>query len=224
MPALLEARDLWKSYDGAAHVLQDVRLNLDAGEGVVVWGRNGSGKTTLLNLLGGLDWPDRGSILLRGRDLVGLTPRQQAAVRLHEVGFVFQAHNLLEELTVRQNVQLPLRLRRAPNMAERGQELLRQFGLEGLADRRPPALSMGERQKTAVARALANEPDLLLADEPTASLDEESAPELLGVLEGLRQEGKSIVLASHDPLARTLSWPILRLRGGRLAPEGGGEG
>ena len=224
MPTLLEARDLWKSYDGAAHVLRDVHLNLDVGEGMVIWGRNGSGKTTLLNLLGGLDWPDRGSILLRGRDLAGLTPRQQAAVRLHEVGFVFQDHNLLEELTVRQNVQLPLRLRRAPNMAERGQELLRQFGLEGLADRRPPALSMGERQKTAVARALANEPDLLLADEPTASLDEESAPEMLGVLEGLRREGTSVILATHDPLSRTLSWPIQRLRAGRLAPERGREG
>ncbi len=224
MPPLLEARDLWKSYDGAAHVLKEVHFNLDAGEGMVVWGRNGSGKTTLLNLLGGLDWPDRGSILLRGRDLAGLTARQQAAVRLHEVGFVFQAHNLLEELTVRQNVQLPLRLRRAPNMAERGGELLRQFGLEGLADRRPPALSMGERQKTAVARALANEPDLLLADEPTASLDEESASELLGVLESLRHEGMSVILATHDPLSRALSWPVQRLRGGRLSPEGGREG
>ncbi|MFQ5919549.1 MAG: ABC transporter ATP-binding protein [Thermoplasmata archaeon] len=220
MSALLEARDVWKSYDGADYVLRDVRFELDAGEGMVVWGRNGSGKTTLLNLLGGLDRPDRGNILLRGRDLAGLRPREQAAVRLHEVGYVFQEHNLLEELTVRQNVELPLRLRHAPGLGARGRELLTRFGLESLAERRPAALSGGERQKVAVARALANEPDLLLADEPTASLDEETAPDLLDLLEGLRAEGKTVLLASHDPLARALSWPVRRLRRGRLgSPE-----
>ncbi|MFQ6012493.1 MAG: ABC transporter ATP-binding protein [Thermoplasmata archaeon] len=224
MPALLEARDLWKSYDGAAFVLQDVHLRVDTGEGMVVWGRNGSGKTTLLDLLGGLDWPDRGQILLRGRDLARLSPREQAAVRLDEVGFVFQDHNLLEELTVRQNVQLPLRLRRAPHTAARGEALLARFGLEALAERRPPALSTGERQKVAVARALANEPDLLLADEPTASLDEESARDLLHLLEELREDGRTIILASHDPLSRTLSWPVRRLQEGRLGRPGGGEG
>jgi ABC-type lipoprotein export system ATPase subunit len=224
VPALLEARDLWKSYDGVDYVLRDVHLRLGAGEGMVVWGRNGSGKTTLLNLLGGLDRPDRGEILLRGRDLAGLTPRARAEVRLHEIGFVFQEHNLLEELTVRQNVQLPLRLRRAHNMEARGEELLGRFGLEALADRRPPALSVGERQKVAVARALANEPDLLLADEPTASLDEETAPDLLDLFEGLRGEGKTVILASHDPLSRALPWPVRRLQGGRLRSEGEGEG
>ncbi|MFQ5908130.1 MAG: ABC transporter ATP-binding protein [Thermoplasmata archaeon] len=223
MPPLLEARDLWKTYDGAAFVLQEVHLELGAGEGMLVWGRNGSGKTTLLNLLGGLDWPDRGEILLRGRDLAGLSPREQAAVRLHEVGFVFQEHNLLEELTVKQNVQLPLRLLRAANMAARGRELLMRFGLASLAERRPPALSMGERQKVAVARALANDPVLLLADEPTSSLDEESARDLLDLFEGLRQEGRALILASHDPLSRSLSWPIGRLKKGRLRSEGVGE-
>jgi putative ABC transport system ATP-binding protein len=138
------------------------------------------------------------------------------------VGFVFQEHGLLEELTARQNIQLPLRLRRAPNLRERGEELLARFDLGALADRRPPALSMGERQKVAVARALANEPDLLLADEPTASLDEESAPELLHLLEELRQDGRSVLLASHDPLARKLGWPVRRLQGGRLGPKGEG--
>ncbi|MFQ5552693.1 MAG: ABC transporter ATP-binding protein [Thermoplasmata archaeon] len=224
MAALLEATDLWKSYDGAGYVLREVDLKLDSGEGMVLWGRNGSGKTTLLNLLGGLDWPDRGEILFRGRDLAGLTPREQAALRLNEVGFVFQDHNLLDELTVRQNVQLPLRLRRAPNMAERGEELLRRFGLMEMAQRRPPALSMGERQKTAVARALANEPAIILADEPTAALDEESAPDLLNLLGGLREDGRTVVLASHDPLARALAWKVRRLRDGRLGPEGRGEG
>jgi putative ABC transport system ATP-binding protein len=221
---LLEARDVWKSYDGADYVLRDIRLKLGAGQGMVVWGRNGSGKTTLLNLLGGLDWPDRGNILLRGRDLADLTPREQAAVRLHEVGFVFQEHNLLEELTVRQNVQLPLRLRRAARMVPRGEELMTRFGLESFAERRPAALSAGERQKVAVARALANEPDLLIADEPTASLDEESAPDLLALFEGLRDEGRTVILASHDPLARALAWPIQRLRSGRLGPDGEGTG
>lgn len=221
---LLEADGLWKSYDGSAYVLRDVQLELDAGEGIVVWGRNGSGKTTLLNLLGGLDWPNRGHVRLRGRDLAELSSRHRAAIRLHDVGFVFQDHNLLAEMTVRENVQLPLRLRRAPNMRERGDELLSRFGLQGLAGRRPPALSMGESQKVAVARALANEPAVLLADEPTASLDEESARDLLNLLGRLRHEGRAVVLASHDPLARELPWTVRRLQGGRLHAPGEGEG
>lgn len=224
MASLLTVEGLWKSYDGAAYVLQDVHFELGAGEGLVVWGRNGSGKTTLLNLLGSLDWPDRGRILLQGRDLATLSSRDQAKVRLHEVGFVFQDHNLLREMTVRQNVELPLRLRRHPRVSERGEELLARFGLTSLSHRRPGGLSTGERQKVAVARALANDPPLLLADEPTASLDAESAGDLIDLLERLRREGRTVVLASHDSLARKLPWSLRRLQGGRLMDPGGREG
>ncbi|MFQ5838515.1 MAG: ABC transporter ATP-binding protein [Thermoplasmata archaeon] len=215
---LLEARELWKSYDGHVQVLQGADLQLAEGEGILVWGRNGSGKTTLLNLLGCLDLPDEGSILLEGRDVTALSSRERARIRLRRIGFIFQDHNLLEELTVRQNVLLPMKLSRLPVAEERVDDLLSRFGLEELAGRRPGGISMGESQKAAIARALANRPSLLLADEPTASLDEDSAQDLLGLLEGLRRGGRAVVLASHDPLAMEMGWRRLKLQGGRLRP------
>ncbi len=217
-PPILETRDLWKSYDGRRQVLKGVDLTVDLGEGTVLWGRNGSGKTTLLNILGCIDVPDKGSVLLDGRDVASLSSSNRARVRLSEIGFIFQEHNLLEELTVRQNVLLPLKLSRSPGAEERVEALLRRLDLENLGGRRPREISVGEAQRVAVARALANRPPLLLADEPTASLDEESAEALLRLLEGLRKEGRAVVLASHDSLAKKLTWRKLRIRDGRLHP------
>lgn len=196
--------------------MRGITLEVDAGEGVLIWGRNGSGKTTLLNLLGCLDVPDRGSILLSGGEVSRLRRNERAKVRLHSIGFIFQDHNLLEELTVLQNVLLPMKLGRLPDADTRAQELLERFGLAELAYRRPPELSMGESQKVAIARALANRPPLILADEPTASLDEDSAVGLLETLEKLRLEGRAVILASHDPLAKDLGWRTFRLHEGRL--------
>lgn len=215
---LLQAHSLWKSYDGHLQVLRGIELAVDRGEGTLVWGRNGSGKTTLLNLLGCLDLPDSGSILLDGQEITTLSSSGRARVRLNQIGFIFQEHNLLEELTVRQNILLPMRLSRSPEAEERVDRLLERFGLEDLSERRPREISVGESQKVAVARALANRPRLLLADEPTASLDEESARDLLQLLEELRIEGRAILLASHDSLAMDLSWRKLGLLEGRLKP------
>ncbi len=219
MPPLLQARDLWKSYDGR-RVLTGVDFQAEAGHGVLVWGRNGSGKTTLLNLLGCLDRPDQGAVLLEGEDVTSLSGGARARLRLSRIGFIFQDHNLLEELTVRQNVLLPLKLRRAPEAEARVDELLARFGLTSLAERRPREISGGEGQKVAIARALANRPALVLADEPTASLDEESARDLLAVFRGLRREGRTVVLAAHDPLAQELGWPRWRLAHGTLGLAG----
>lgn len=218
-PDLLQATDLWKSYDGLSYVLRGVELHLEQGAGVLIWGRNGSGKTTLLNLLGCLDVPDRGQILLEGKEVTQARPRERALFRLHRIGFIFQDHNLLEELTIRQNVLLPLRLSRDTGAGERADELLQAFGLQPLAERRPMQVSMGERQKAAIARALANRPALILADEPSASLDEDSALELLDLLRDLQRDGTAVVLASHDPLARQLGWPMLELHRGKLTPR-----
>ncbi len=215
---VLEARDLWKSYDGVAQVLRGVALRLDAGSGTLVWGRNGSGKTTLLNLLGCLDLPDRGSILMEGHEVTKLSSKERSRLRLRRIGFIFQDHNLLEELNVRQNILLPMKLSRREDAEARAHELMGRFALVDLAERRPAEISMGESQKVAVARALSNEPHLLLADEPTASLDEESARDLLGLLDELRREGKTVLLASHDSLARDLAWDKRRLFEGRLVP------
>lgn len=215
---VLEAQDLWKSYDGVAQVLRGAALRLDAGSGTLVWGRNGSGKTTLLNLLGCLDLPDRGRILVEGREVTTLSPRERSRLRLKRMGFIFQDHNLLEELNVRQNILLPMKLNRRPDAEVRVNELMGRFGLEALAERRPPEISMGESQKVAVARALSNEPHLLLADEPTASLDEESARDLLVLLDELRLEGRTVLLASHDSLAKDLAWGKQRIVDGKLVP------
>ncbi len=168
---VLHAEHLRKTYDGVTDVLHDVNLEVGRGETVVVVGRNGSGKTTLLNLLGGMDAPTGGRVEINGRDLGRASEAELAKVRLHQIGFVFQTHNLIEDLTARQNVELPLRLA-GKRDAERIDQLLRSFELDGLASRRPAELSVGQSQRVAIARALANGPSVILADEPAAALDE----------------------------------------------------
>lgn len=215
---VLEFRSVWKTYDGVAFVLRDVDLAVEAGEAVAVLGDNGSGKTTLLNLAGALDAPTRGSVSVDGRDVAGMSEGDRAAARLRTVGFVFQDHNLVEDVTALENVMLPLRLARAGDAEGRAREALARFGLADLAARKPGELSTGQRQLVAVARAMANGPRLILADEPTAALD--AANEAL-VLEALRKAhgemGAAIVLAWHGPKP---GWPAraVVLRGGALAP------
>src|SRR5205809_327016 len=167
---VLAASGVWKSYDGRSVVLRDVNLEARAGEAVLIWGANGSGKTTLLSILGGLDIPTKGSVVLGGREIARLKESALAKVRLHDVGFVFQTHNLIDDLTVEENVALPLRLARKP-ADPRVRDLLEAFDLVRLTTRRPNEISVGEAQRVAVARALANGPKVILADEPTSALD-----------------------------------------------------
>src|SRR3989442_12825775 len=160
------ARDLWKSYDGRADVLCGVDLDVVASEAVLVFGPNGSGKLTLLSILGGLDVPSRGSVTIGGREISHLKESALAKIRLHDVGFVFQTHNLIDDLTVEENVALPLRLARKPSDV-RVADLLATFQLARLATRRPKEISVGEAQPVAVARALANGPKVILPPAPT---------------------------------------------------------
>jgi len=215
---ILVARDLWKSYDGRTDVLRGVSLQVTPGEAVLVWGENGSGKTTLLSLLGGLDTPNRGRIAIAGREIAGLKESALAKVRLLEVGFVFQTHHLIEDLSVQENIALPLRLAKRPADA-RVSELLEAFGLTKLASRRPGEISVGESQRVAVARALANGPKVLLADEPTASLDSKGTA---AVLEAFRLAqtsfGAAILVAAHDSEVRSLAASEYVLADGRLQP------
>ena len=217
---VLVARDLWKSYDGRTDVLRGAGLEVSGGEAVLVWGENGSGKTTLLSLLGGLDAPTRGHVVLGGREITGLKERALARVRLLEIGFVFQTHHLIEDLTVEENLALPLRLAKRP-ADTRARELLEAFGLQRLASRRPGAISVGESQRVAVARALANGPKVLLADEPSASLD---AKGTAAVLEAFRLAqtsfGAAEVVAAHDSEVRTLAATEYRLVDGLLRRTG----
>ncbi len=217
--AVLVARELWKSYDGRTDVLRGADLEVARGEAVLVWGENGSGKTTLLSILGGLDAPTRGRVELGGREITGLKERALARVRLLEIGFVFQTHHLLEDLTVEENVALPLRLARRPS-EPRVHELLEAFGLGKLAARRPGEISVGESQRAAVARALANGPRVLLADEPTASLDSKGTAAVLEAFRLARTSfGAAEVVAAHDAEVRGLASAEYVLAEGRLAPR-----
>lgn len=212
------AKDLWKSYDGTSNVLQGAHLTVSKAETLVVWGENGSGKTTLLSILGGLDVPDRGIVRIGGREIAGLTERDRAAIRLREIGFVFQTHQLLSDLSVEDNLALPLRLaRKSPE--SRVAELLQAFGITRLAKRRPAQISVGESQRVAVARALANGPKVVLADEPTAALDAKGIASVLEAF-GLARTSfdAAIVLASHDSEVRALHATTVELRDGLIRP------
>ena len=215
---VLAAEDLWRSYDGVVHVLRGANLTARAGETLVVWGENGSGKTTLLSLLGGLDVPDRGTVQVAGRDISRLKESERARARLHDIGFVFQTHRLLSDLNVEDNLALPLRLARRPADV-RVLELMRAFGLEKLAKRRPAQISVGESQRVAVARALANGPKVILADEPTAALDAKGSVSVLEAFEIARSSfGAAIIVASHDSDVREMRGLRYELRDGLVRP------
>jgi ABC-type lipoprotein export system ATPase subunit len=195
---VLVARDLWKSYDGRSDVIRGVSLEVSSGDAVLVSGPNGSGKTTLLSILGGLDVPTRGSLRIGGREIARMKESELAKVRLHDVGFVFQTHNLIDDLTVEENVALPLRLARKP-ADPRVADLLKAFDLTRLSTRRPNEISVGEGQRVAVARALANGPKVVLADEPTAALDAKGTAAVLAAFELARTSyGAAVVIAAHD--------------------------
>ncbi|WP_192249809.1 ABC transporter ATP-binding protein [Mesorhizobium silamurunense] len=183
-------------------LVKDVTLSIEEGEFVAITGPSGSGKSSLLYLLGLLDRPTGGTLSIGGRDTYPMDERERAATRLSMLGFVFQFHFLLPEFTARENVEIPMRklgrLAR-PAMHEQAGELLASLGLGEHLDKRPDQLSGGQRQRVAVARSLANDPPLILADEPTGSLDSKSSEQVFAILENLvRERGKTVVAVTHD--------------------------
>ncbi|MDQ6751358.1 MAG: ABC transporter ATP-binding protein [Actinomycetota bacterium] len=224
-PARLSARGLVKSYGegrSARTILDGIDLDVRAGELVALTGRSGSGKSSLMNLLGGLDWPDGGTVAVDGRPLLARDERSSAAVRRSCIGFVFQAFHLVPELSGRANVLLPARIGGGSNGAaaadRRADLLIEALGVTGVAGHRPHELSGGEQQRFAIARALINEPVLILADEPTGNLDEHSARLVLDLLCGLTGD-RAVVLATHDESAIRAADRHLRLADGRLHPR-----
>jgi ABC-type lipoprotein export system ATPase subunit len=215
---VLEARGVTKTVGAgraARRLLEDVNLEVEAGEVVAVLGRSGSGKSTLLHLLGGLDNPDRGRILLADEDITKQPAHTLARTRLRHVGFVFQSFHLIEELSGEENVLVPTRLPGAKKGGERrAKNLIAELGLSQIADRRPHELSGGEQQRFAIARALVNDPELVLADEPTGNLDQENGAAVLDLLR--RLEHRAVVIVTHEPQAAAIADRVLNLEDGRL--------
>lgn len=218
---VLECTGLSRVYgdgDRLVTVLQDVNLDLSAGEKIAVIGASGSGKSTLLNLLGGLDKPTSGRVLMAGRDLTTLSERELCQLRNQRLGFVYQFHHLLPEFDARENVAMPLLiggLKRAEAW-RRAAAMLDRVGMSHRLDHRPGQLSGGERQRVAIARALVGAPDCVLMDEPTGNLDPHSAGQVLELIDELGQESAAFVVVTHDPaIARQMN-RILELRDGSL--------
>jgi len=217
--AQLELRGVTKGYgtgEATTPVLDAVDLQVEKGEILVILGPSGSGKTTLLNLMAGIDRPDEGEVLVGSRDLAGLTDEELTRYRRTRVGYVFQFFNLLPTLTAKENVAVSLELLERPD-DEQVARALHKVDLGGKGDRFPHQLSGGEQQRVAIARAIVKRPALVVADEPTGNLDEETGLEVLKVLEEVNREaGSTLIIATHDAKARKMSDRVVRLRGGKL--------
>ena len=204
------------------HALRGIDLVIHAGEFTAIAGPSGSGKTTLLNIIGGLDTPTSGRVIVAGRDLTQMSPSELADFRLHTLGFVFQSYNLIEVLSAYENTEFVLLLQGVPKeeRRRRAMAILEEVGLAGLANRRPTQLSGGQQQRVAVARAIVAQPRLVLADEPTANLDSETATRLMKLmLELNRTYGVTFLFSTHDPLVMRMARRLIELRDGKVVSD-----
>jgi putative ABC transport system ATP-binding protein len=219
---LIKARDLHRDYQLGEHhlaVLRGVNLEIEAGEMIALLGRSGSGKSTLLNLIGGLDRPTSGSIEVDGHELSALSRAELSLYRRTTVGFIFQSFNLVPRLRAWENVSLPLVFSGfgRTERRKRAMELLERVGLLERADHRPSQLSGGEQQRVAVARALVNNPKMLLCDEPTGNLDTATSVEIMDLINQTYRDGSTVLMVTHDPeLAEQHATRILRMSDGHL--------
>jgi putative ABC transport system ATP-binding protein len=221
---LISVKDVTKVYDTGkvkAHALRGVTVDMKEGEFVAIVGPSGSGKTTFLNLVGALDVATDGRLNLLGKDLSSMSKRQRADLRLHSLGFVFQAYNLVPVLTAQENVEFVLELQGVGDeRRKRARDILEHLGLGEFADRRPNELSGGQQQRVAVARAVASRPKLVLADEPTANLDGENAEILLKMMRDLNaQQGTTFIFSTHDPRVVAHARRVVTLVDGRVARD-----
>lgn len=222
---IAELRDVHKTYRQGAvevHALRGLSLAIEPGEFVAISGPSGSGKSTALNLLGGLDAPTSGQVLVEGQDLGQIGRRRLAALRRDRIGFVFQAYNLVPVLTAAENAEMVLALQGvgAAERRERVGRLLAEVGLSGMEERRPDELSGGQQQRVAIARAIAAEPAVVLADEPTANVDSETAAMLLDLMGRLNAErGVTFVFSTHDPRVMERARRLVRLVDGAVESD-----
>ena len=215
---MIEVKDIHKSF-GNLHVLQGVSLTINRGEIVSIIGKSGAGKTTLLQIIGTLDRPDSGSVTIGGTDVLRLGEKDLAAFRNTHIGFIFQFHQLLPEFTALENVMLPALIHRvnSRDARMRAEQLLTDLGLAGRLSHKPNELSGGERQRVAAARAMMMNPDVILADEPSGSLDETNKRELHALLQHMRTKfGQTIVIVTHDKELAAISDRIIELKDGKV--------
>jgi len=223
---VLRARGLRKQYGregGLVRAVDGVDLDVAAGRTLAVMGPSGCGKSTLLHLLGGLDRPTAGELFFEDRRVDQLSERALAQLRRHEIGFIFQAFQLLDELTAQENVELPALLARSSprQVRRRARQLLEQVGLGERVSHLPSALSGGQRQRVAIARALVNEPTVILADEPTGNLDSAATLEVLRLFGALRAEGSTLVVVTHDERVAATADRLISMRDGTFAEDTG---
>ena len=221
---MIKIHDLSKVYrtaDVETTALNQVNLEIEAGEFIAVMGPSGCGKSTLLNILGMLDSPDAGSYSFAGENVAGYSENRLAEIRKQNIGFIFQSFNLVDELTVAENVMLPLLYQKVPakERDERVQAVLERVGIAHRADHRPQQLSGGQQQRVAVARAVVTEPKLILADEPTGNLDSTNGEEVLNLLNQLNGDGTTIVMVTHDQGHADHASRVVNMLDGRILSE-----
>jgi len=213
---------IYRDHTVPVRALRGVSLSVDEGEYLAIAGPSGSGKTTLLNIIGALDQPTGGRILLHGQDLADKGRRDLSSLRLTTIGFVFQAYNLIPVLTAMENIEFKLMLLNVPSATRRHQalELMQELGIAELADKRPQDMSGGQQQRVAVARAIVNRPSVVLADEPTANLDSVTAESLMDVMLRLNKEKNiTFIFSSHDRLVLDRARRVIRLRDGVIEAD-----
>ncbi|MCY3732396.1 MAG: ABC transporter ATP-binding protein [Rhodospirillaceae bacterium] len=220
-----EVRKIYRQGDADVIGLDGVSLEVQAGGFVCLRSPSGGGKTTLLNVMGGLDRPDSGEVWVAGRRIDRLSKGQLAQMRLHRIGFVFQAYNLIPVLTARENVEFVMQVQGVPaaQRRRRSVQMLTEVGLEGLGERRPAKLSGGQQQRVAVARAIVSNPAIVLADEPTANLDSSTASHLMELFVQLNERrGTTFVIATHDPMVMGYAKRLIRMLDGKLVEDSEG--
>lgn len=222
MANIIETTDLRKVYlmgNVEVPALKGVDITIQKGEFIAIMGSSGSGKSTLLNMIGMLDTPTSGKVIIEGVDVSEMDENQRADFRLNKLGFIFQFFNLFLELTALENVALPMQIVRRKDFEKRAMKLLDLVGLYDRANHKPAELSGGQQQRVAIARSLANEPALLLADEPTANLDTKSSEQIINLLKHLHKSGQTIVMVTHEPELGRQADRIIWLRDGMIKNE-----